>query len=623
MHDVAWHQIAEASLDAFLVVAGDGTIVQANSAAARLFQWPRDELIGASLDVLLPARVRAGHRATLAGYVADPHGRPLRHPPELVVVRRDGAEIPVDISMTPLATSAGTCVLAAVRDVSDRVDDLAARSRAEAALRELFECSPDAVLVADPTGRYVDVNQAACALLGYRRDELLGKTTAEIIAPEDQPRRDAARARLTAHGVEQGEWTLLHRDGQPVATEIRAAVLADGRWIAFVRDISERRRAEAELRQAERARARALRELEAVLEQCPVGIIVARTPDGSAMVRNRLARDLVEGEAGLSRLRDAAGVPLPLAAVPLIRALAGEHIAREELQVRTPSGREIPIEAYAAPVRDEAGAIEGAVVAVQDITAVKEIERLRVEWNAVVAHDLRQPLNAMRLNVELLARDPDATPATMRRVEVLRTMIARLNRMAGDLLDLARLDARRMTIERHPLDIGACVRDAVERAAPQAPDRRFVVAVDAPSPVVLGDGDRIAQVVENLLSNAIKYGDPGTPIRVEVAGGGRRDVTVAVSNDGPPIPAADLARVFQRFVRAGIAAHRAVPGIGLGLQIAQALVEAHGGHIAVDSGAGRPTTFRFTLPVGLPLGSESGLPAVTAAAAAAAAAGEG
>src|SRR5690606_33547465 len=133
-----------------------------------------------------------------------------------------------------------------------------------------------------------------------------------------------------------------------------------------------------------------------------------------------------------------------------------------EYLLRQPGGAAIPILGGAAPIRDASGAVTGAVVAFQDITSSKELERLRAEWGSVVAHDLRQPLNTIVLFAQhILRRERDAD--TRRAAERVVAAGQRLSRMIGDLMDLSRLDARRLELSRRGVDVAALVRESVDR----------------------------------------------------------------------------------------------------------------------------------------------------------------
>jgi signal transduction histidine kinase len=220
---------------------------------------------------------------------------------------------------------------------------------------------------------------------------------------------------------------------------------------------------------------------------------------------------------------------------------------------------------------------------------------LRAEWSSVVAHDLRQPLGAISLNAQMLARATD-DPKLLKGIERVRAAANRLNRMVGDLMDLSRLEARRLELVRQRVDVPALVHAAVERVELQAPNRPFEVRLRGDVPEADADPDRIAQVMDNLLTNAVKYGKLGAPIIVSVS---RQDgvVEIGVTDEGHALTADELSRLFERFHRTDSAKLQGIQGIGLGLYITRSLVEAHGGRIRAESTPGGVTSFRFTLPV--------------------------
>jgi signal transduction histidine kinase len=175
----------------------------------------------------------------------------------------------------------------------------------------------------------------------------------------------------------------------------------------------------------------------------------------------------------------------------------------------------------------------------------------------------------------------------------------RLIRLVNDLLILSRADSQALVLHRERFDLTGLARACADELAAQAAARRIALAVDGPAAQVDADPDRIRQVLVNLLDNAIRYSPTGETVRVSIVSA-PDSVTVSVQDRGPGISAANQARVFERFYRADKSRARDVrgsAGAGLGLAIAQALVEAHGGHITLESGEGQGTTIRFTLPV--------------------------
>jgi signal transduction histidine kinase len=234
----------------------------------------------------------------------------------------------------------------------------------------------------------------------------------------------------------------------------------------------------------------------------------------------------------------------------------------------------------------------------QDISALKALERERDEWISIITHDLRQPVTVILGYADRLARTlpPDGAPDQRKAVDFVLTAARNLNRMIADLLDVSRIDARRLTLSCERVDLPILVRAIVERASPLTGGHPVQVAIDGEIPRIDGDPIRIEQVLDNLLSNAAKYGDPGTEIVVGVQ---RRegDVAVAVTNRGRGIAPEDLAKLFTRFYRTRAAQAGAVGGLGLGLYIGKGLVEAHGGRIWAESIPGQTTTFTFSLPI--------------------------
>jgi PAS domain S-box-containing protein len=355
-----------------------------------------------------------------------------------------------------------------------------------------------------------------------------------------------------------------------------------------------------ELKRVEREREELLRWLRRVVEDSPVGLLLIHGARGDRVESNRMAQEMlgrpldrIEDYEGMVSTPD--GEAVRREDLPSARALRGERIAWAEYRLRSAKGRVIPVASGAAPVLDGDGRVQGAVVTFQDITPVKDLERLRAEWNSVVAHDLRQPLNVISLSAHLLATRADA-PGLRRPIEQIASSARRLNRMIEDLLDLSRLDARQLELSFEATDLCAVVRASVDRIKLGTPALQFDVRTSQEVVLVDGDADRIAQVMDNLLSNAAKYGRQESTVLVDVGSRGGA-VSVAVTNEGAGIPADELPLLFQRFHRTDEARRSGVKGIGLGLYITRQLIEAHGGQITAESAPGRGATFIVTLPV--------------------------
>jgi signal transduction histidine kinase len=239
------------------------------------------------------------------------------------------------------------------------------------------------------------------------------------------------------------------------------------------------------------------------------------------------------------------------------------------------------------------------VSVIADVTERKRMEDLKDQFFALVQHELRTPLTSIKGYVELLVHEHEPAEADGRDGQFLRVIernASRLERLVGDLLFAAQLEAGELALERKEADLEAIARDCVEAALPHADEAGVGLVLDAePVPACTGDADRLGQAIDNLLSNAIKYTPEGGTVALRVRHGDER-LVVEVEDSGIGIAAADKERLFDRFFRAATATERAIPGVGLGLSITKAIVEGHGGRIGCESRQGVGTTFRLELP---------------------------
>jgi signal transduction histidine kinase len=348
--------------------------------------------------------------------------------------------------------------------------------------------------------------------------------------------------------------------------------------------------------------------LQATIDQMPEGVILAAA-NGMIHAENQsiqvFAHDTglvdVFGRPERYDLRLPNGKQVPPGDRPRIRALVdGVTTRRTEFLLRHPDGRMVPMIVSAAPVFDLEGHRSGAVAIYQDISTLKKLERLREEWSSIVAHDLRQPLGVITGDAEMLAMllhagDVQRCPKVIDRI---RRSTRRLNTMINDLLDVSRIEARHLALERTPTDLAAWLDESLDRLSRLAPANPLRLrTLVRPAPVFV-DPARIEQVLGNLISNAAKYGQSQAEITIELAQPDA-EFEVAVTNRGPGIVAADLPNLFQRFRRSDATRGSGISGLGLGLYICKGLVEAHGGHIRAESVPGEKTTFSFTIPAHL------------------------
>ena len=258
------------------------------------------------------------------------------------------------------------------------------------------------------------------------------------------------------------------------------------------------------------------------------------------------------------------------------------------------------VELLTTPLHNEKGHVSGAVAVGHDVTAYRQLDRLRTNFVSDVSHELRTPLTAIKGTIETL-QDGAADDPTVRDhfLHTVATETERLIRLTNELLLLTRADAGRLDLHLAPTDLVASARRAVAQLEGRAHEKHIAITIEPPDvlPPALADADRIHQVLVNLLDNAVKF----TPARGQVSisfGRTGEQVCCSVADTGPGIPGDEIPHLFERFYRGDRSRTRAESesGTGLGLAIARAIVEAHGGHIWLESEPGQGTSVTFTLP---------------------------
>lgn len=288
----------------------------------------------------------------------------------------------------------------------------------------------------------------------------------------------------------------------------------------------------------------------------------------------------------------------------------------EELEIRTATGARLPARITVTRRNDGAGEQQGYLLVVTDETRQAEVARMKDQFVGMISHELRTPLSAIIGFLDLLRNDPEQ-PLTEQQVDfvdIIERNAQRLLALVGDLLFTAQVESGRFPITPHHLDIYTSLRLAAESARPGAEREGVVLALEAPEEplIILVDGGRIGQALDNLISNAVKFTPKGGRVTVSgrLADG---SVVLSVSDTGIGIPAAEQADLFSRFFRASTATQNAIPGVGLGLNITQAIAVAHGGSISVSSVEGEGTTFELRLPLAPPTQAVPVVPASSAA----------
>ena len=493
---------------------------------------------------------------------------------------------------------------------------LAARQRAEEELRKQSEwlritlaSIGDAVISTDGTGGVTFMNTVAEALTGWPQADAIGRPLPEVFrivhdetrTPVENP---AIRALEPGAVVSPANRTVLisrtgaeHRiehSAAPIRDEVGSAVGA----VLVFRDVSERRRTE--------------------LARAHLAAIVDSSED--AIVSKTLQGIILSWNTGAERLfgyssSEAVGQPITILIPPerideegeiLSRIARGERIEHFETVRVTKDGRRLDVSLTVSPIRDVSGEIIGVSKIARDITdrrlaeqALREADRKKDEFIALLAHELRNPLAPMRSALQVMRVAPFDAKALTGARDVMERQLGHMVRLIDDLLDISRIGQKKLELRRTRVTLADVVHSAVETARPviDAAGHRLAVSLPA-SPVHLdGDLTRLSQVFSNLLTNSAKYTHPGGLIEL-VAEATNGKVRVSVRDNGIGVPAGALESIFDMFSQVDRSLEHSTGGLGIGLALVRGLVEMHGGTVtAASDGQDRGSTFTVTLPV--------------------------
>jgi PAS domain S-box-containing protein len=297
------------------------------------------------------------------------------------------------------------------------------------------------------------------------------------------------------------------------------------------------------------------------------------------------------------RPRDRQGNELGLEGSPILQAFAGRDVVNRELVVSARDGQRFDVSVTASCVRSSKGEPISGILTIRDVTREREQEEQRSTFISVISHELQTPIAIIKGYASTLAR-ADAvfdTEAFRLRLNAIEEEADRLNKLVGNLLYASRIQAGGLQMDITALDLSHLITTVVHRLQVKSPDVKVELNLPPNLPIVMADRDRIEEVLQNLLDNAIKYSPDRRELTVVCRATGD-EVIVSVSDVGMGISLREQEQIFNRFHRAGGVLAGSTQGAGLGLYISRTIIEAHGGHIWVESTLHQGSTFSFSLP---------------------------
>jgi PAS domain S-box-containing protein len=470
----------------------------------------------------------------------------------------------------------------------------------EAHYRVIAENIQDGLTVIEG-GKTVYVNDRACQIFGYARNEFMKLTGFDVAALEEKERLRLVREEAIKPGVypEELQYWIVRRDGTKRYIHNRYSIIEKGdkpfsSRLVVTTDITERKQAEKALRESEA-------KYSTLVEHAKDGVVIVQ--DGICKFANKAMAEIsgytVEEILG-RHLMDVGTESADAIAQRYRSRMAGKEISPlYEAKIQCKDGTIKEVEVSAASIQyQERPALIGFV---RDITERKKLDQLKDDFIGLVSHELRSPLTVITgaVNTVLTEGARLSSQETRQLLQDAAWETESLSHLVGNLMELSRVQADRLFLHAQPITLKNVVQNTVERVRCQSSIHQFVVDLPNELPLVYVDQLRLERILYNLLENAVKYSPRGGEIRVSVKLE-EEHLVIGISDQGIGISPPDQAKLFGPFQRLEDRRPEGVKGAGLGLLVCRRLVEAHGGKIWVESEPGRGSSFLFTLPLSTP-----------------------
>lgn len=524
----------------------------------------------------------------------------------------DGDERYFEMAYEPRLDSKGRTIglFGYGRDVTEHKRIEGELRESQQRLQSVLDNTTALIYLRDTQGCYILVNRQYEKTFNVTEGQIIGGNVYDLFPRETAAILRAEDVKVIEAGVPLVFEEVIPQEDEPHIYLSMKFPLRDGGGKIYgvggiTTDITERKRVEVERAQLLAEVERRAAELDATIASIADGIIIYG-PKGEILQMNPVAerffgftpaerkRSLQERMA-LMHAETPEGKPFPVQEHPVYRAMRGE-VVRGVVIVAHREGEEVWLSVSGAPICTPDGRLLGAVSITTDITALHELQESREDLIRTVSHDLRNPLTIITARSQLLMRmleKAGLVGAEYKNAETIVTSARRMNAMIQDLVDMARLEAGELRLQKKSIDLRPFIEEFLDRNKGALDVKRVRIEMPSDIPAILADSDRLDRIFTNLLSNALKYSEPEMEVLIR---GERKDqgIRVSVTDRGIGIAAADLSHIFERYYRVKVA--RKAGGVGLGLFITKTLVEAHGGSVGVESELGKGSTFYFTLP---------------------------
>ncbi|ALI98009.1 PAS domain S-box protein [Rufibacter tibetensis] len=620
--------LLEATPDGIVGFNEKGEIIIFNKKAESLFSYTQEEIIGASLTKLLPSDTHVAHLDRRENFFSNPTESQLQASSrEMIGVRKNGSEFPVDVRLNLLHSYKGRIVISSIRDITQRKRAETQLRESEKNLKAILSSSQEGIYLLDTNCQLVLLNEHAqdIILRGYGVNCKPGDHFPSLFDTELNGKLEVIFEKVLAGDKWESERNIPLLEGMAHYHSVYFPVRdKEGNIIGICcssKDITEKKKIEEAIKVAQAEKEEYQYRFKAILDYSPQAILI-KDLEGKYIFSNKaflklfdLDRNNEVGQQLKEVFEDQITRAEFLANAPEVDS---DIILTKEWsqQIHLPDGNILDMEILKFPLYDQQKRLFGICTICKDITEqmkhqqqliearenAEQAERLQEQFLANMSHELRTPMNGIIGMVNLLLTSSSLQPDQKGRLQVIQRSSDTLLSLINDILDLSKIKAGMLTIDKVNFDFNESIAGTALLFKEKAKEKGIKLTVTS-NPFIprllAGDPHRLNQILNNLLSNAIKFTEKGF-VRLEASLQSETEdqvvVEFVVSDSGIGMEAANLLYIFDNFAQASTDISSKYGGTGLGLAITKRLVEMQGGEISVASTKGIGTSFTFHLP---------------------------